>query len=241
VQLQTSAPQVNKAIDTYVTSPYESTKAYERFRFLADLILAHLPSAGSFLDIGCAKGEFIYYLRQLAPDCLYTGLDYSATLLALARQEPRLQGVDFVQGDAACFDVGKTFDVVLMSGVLSTFDAYEPPLACMVRHLKSAGYGYIFGGFTTADVDVIVRYRNNAMGSQEWESGLNMFSLQTIRRVLAGHATIIQCHKFHLATALPAAPNPITSFTVRTEDGGQLILNGANIVRDFYAVEFQKR
>lgn len=237
--LQTCKQQVNRAIGTYVTSTYAEVKAYERFQFLASLILKRLPQEGTLLDIGCAKGEFIYYLRELAPTCAFTGLDYSDTLLTMARNEPCLQGVNFVQGDAADFSLGKAFDVVLMAGVLSTFDEYEAPLACMLRHLKPGGYGYIFGGFTAADVDVIVRYRNNAIGSQEWASGLNMFSLQTISRALAPHTVALQCHKFILSRPLPKDPNPVKSFTVNTAHGEKLILNGANIVRDFYAIEFQ--
>jgi SAM-dependent methyltransferase len=241
VSLHVSARQVNKAIDTYVTSAYEKVRAYERFHFLADLVAERLPDAGSVLDIGCAKGEFIFHLRERFPSCRFTGLEYSTRLLELARNEPRLQGVEFVEGDAASFDLGRRFDVAVMAGVLSTFDDYEPPLARMVDHLKPGGYGYVFGGFTSADVDVIVRYRNNAMGSRDWSPGLNMFSLHTIRAALEPAASSIRHHEFRISQPLPRSEDPIKSFTVTTESGEKLILNGANIVREFYALEFQKR
>jgi SAM-dependent methyltransferase len=241
VSLHVSAHQVNKAIDTYVTSSYDKVRAYERFHFLADLIAERLPDPGSLLDIGCAKGEFIFHLRERFPACRFAGLEYSTRLLELARSEPRLEGVDFVQGDAASFELGRQFDVVVMAGVLSTFDDFAPPLERMVHHLAPGGYGYVFGGFTSADVDVIVRYRNNAMGSREWSSGLNMFSLNTIRAALEPAASSIRHHEFRIAQPLARSEDPVKSFTITTESGDRLIVNGANIVREFYAVEFQKR
>ena len=41
------------------------------------------------------------------------------------------------------------------------FDDIDDVLSVMIKHIKPGGYGYIFGGFTTDDIDVIVRFRNN--------------------------------------------------------------------------------
>ena len=76
------------------------------------------------------------------------------------------------------------------------------------------------------------------MDSGLWESGLNMFSLNTIRKKLNSIALDIKFHKFEITIDLEKQENPIRTYTIDTKDGKRLIVNGANIVRDFYLVEF---
>lgn len=83
--------------------------------------------------------------------------------------------------------------------------------------------------------------RNNYLKSTEWESGFNMFSLNTMKRILEPHAKWVRFHKFCLSKELPQQDNPINAFTVNRADGQKIIINGANIVAVFYLVEFQKK
>ncbi|MGE5417652.1 MAG: class I SAM-dependent methyltransferase [Acidobacteriota bacterium] len=231
---------VNISIETYIESSYEKYKSYDRFRFVLDVLSRRINDGNTFLDVGCAKGEFIYFLKEIYPNVKYTGLEISEQLLDMARLEPQLSGVEFLQGDARGFSLERKFDHALMSGVLSIFDDFERPLFNMVNHIKSGGWGYVFGNFNADDIDVIIRYRNNYIGSSEWESGLNLFSLSTIGKALKPIACEINIHKFNLSVDLPKEANPIKSFTMNTIEKGKIVLNGANIITDFYLIEFQK-
>ena len=151
-----------------------------------------------------------------------------------------MQDVHFVQGDVRTFDLECQFDVCMMAGVLSIFDDYETILKQMLHHVKPNGYAYIFGGFTTENIDVIVRHRRNYAGSNEWESGFNMLSLQMLERVVTPLVKNIVIHKFDIRVDIPKKDDPVASYTVKTEEGKRLIINGLNIVRDFYGVELQK-
>lgn len=232
---------INETIDTYKDTSYEQFKSYERFQFLLEEMSPALQKAESFLDIGCAKGEYIYLTKKKHPDIHYCGLEYSEELIALAHNEPFLKDVTFVQGDARDFHLDKTFDVCLMSGVLSIFDEIESPLDMMLKHIKKGGWGYIFGGFTSADIDVLVRFRDNKSGFTRWQSGWNMFSLNTVQKKLEPYVDTINCNRFTLSIDLPKTGYPEKSYTLNTREQGRIIVTGGNIIREMYLLAFQKK
>jgi ubiquinone/menaquinone biosynthesis C-methylase UbiE len=231
---------INSSIESYLDSSYEKCASYERFKFIKDILRKKLKNGKSFLDIGCAKGEFIWYLKDFFPGTRFTGIDISGKLISLARKEPKLKDATFMRGSALNFDLKKKFDFVLMNGVLSIFDDFPRPLRRMMKHLKRGGWGYIFGCFTKSDIDVLVRYRNNFLGSRKWESGLNMFSLKTIEKALRPFSERTKFYRFDLPIDLARKKNPVRSYTVNTGKG-RIILNGANILNQLYLVEFKKR
>lgn len=231
---------INKSIETYTSGSYEKYMGYDRFAFLYEKMKPALDKASSILDIGCSKGEFFYFLKKQSIDIKMVGLEYAQQLIDMAKSEELLQNVNFIKGDAAGFDLNDKFDIALMAGVLSIFDDISKPLQGMLNHLNTGGRGYIFGGFTADDIDVIVRFRNNYTGSQIWESGLNMFSLKTIERFLLPFTNDIKFHKFELSADLDKQENPVKTYTMDTYKQGKVIANGANIIRDFYLVEFIK-
>lgn len=236
-----NSKNINKSINSYKEQSYEKFKEYERYKFLIAHILPVLGHDKSLLDIGCAKGELIYILRETYPDISYHGLEYSQELINMARAQDFFKDVDFTQGDAQDFELNKSFDVTVMSGVLSIFDDIEKPLNMMIKHTNPGGYGFIFGGFTREDIDVMVRFRNNYAGSQTWESGWNMFSIHTVKSYLKPFVNQIDIIPFEIPIDLKKSPDPVRGYTILAEEGKRLILTGGNIVRDFHLIFFKKR
>jgi len=229
---------INKSVETYLNEEYEKFKEYERFQFLIDKINKNFNDSSSLLDIGGAKGELIYLLKQKYPKANYTCLEYNEELIELGRKN--LKDVKFIQGDAKNFNLNRKFDVVVMSGVLSIFDEIEVVLNNMLKHIKCKGYGYIFGGFNKEDIDVIVRYKNNYLNSNIWESGWNMFSINSVKKILTPYISDFNVYKFNLTKELAKKDNPVKSYTLKLESGELLILTGGNIIRDFYLLIFQR-
>lgn len=81
----------------------------ERMRALARL-LDLLPGGASVLELGCGAG--VPVTRALAQKCHVTGVDISATQIALAREHVPM--ATFVQADMATLDVPpESFDAVV--------------------------------------------------------------------------------------------------------------------------------
>ncbi len=217
------------------------TKTYERDDFVHDLILPFIKHGKSLLDIGCGDSRFLYYLQRRHPGLHLCGLERSRELIDKARKSDELKDIEIVEGDAMGFSLGRTFDIAVMSGVLSIFDDIEKPIRVMVDHLCPGGIGVIFGCFCAKDIDVRVRYRNNFAGSNEWESGLNMYSIDTMKSILSEYADDIEVFHFDLSIDLDEQDDPVRTHTIKTEDGGRLIVNGMNIINDFYAFRFKKK
>lgn len=231
---------VNKSIDTY-KGLKNFEKPYRRYDFVYEKIKDYLADTQSFLDIGCGDGSFIYYLKQRHPEISYHGVEYSEDLLNDIRNNELLKGVDFSQGDAVNFELGRKFDHALMAGVLSIFDDIEKPIKNMCEHIKSGGYGFIFGCVNEKDIDLLVRFKNNFKGSETWESGINLFSLNTIKKELAPYVDDISVHKFEIDIDLPESEDPISSHTINMADGSKLTVNGANVVYDYRLIIFKKK
>jgi ubiquinone/menaquinone biosynthesis C-methylase UbiE len=232
---------INKSIESYKNSDYEKFRDYDRFKFLISNIKDDLMKSDSLLDIGCAKGELIYLLKEYN-DIPYTGLEYSEELLDLTKKEQSLKDVTFVKGDAQNFNLNREFDITVMSGVLSIFDEIENVLKNMIMHTKKGGKGYIFGGFNKEDIDVKIRYKNNYLNSNTWESGWNIFSIKTIESILEPFISSFEYKKFNINIDLPKQKNPVASYTVNLQDSDEkLILTGGGIIRDFYLITFKRK
>lgn len=232
---------INRSIDAYKENVLYN-KSYERYDFVYEKMKRRFTSDEdiTFLDIGSGDSSFIYYLKRKHPRARCHGVEISGELITQARQSGLFNDVQLTRDDARTFRLPECFDFVLMAGVLSIFDELETPLDNMFRHLKDGGWGYIFGGFCSGNIDVLVRIRNNTKKSQIWESGLNMFSLETVKTALKPHISEIWCYPFQLKTNLEKKDDPIRSYTLNTKERGKIIVNGANIIREFFLIEFRK-
>ena len=127
-----------------------------RFRALAERgedvhgeadFVAHLVSSPArVLDAGCGTGRVAVRLDELGYDVV--GVDVDATMLDQARAAA--PGLDWRRGDLASFDLGETFDVVLVAG--NTIPLLEPGTlrhACERLAAHLAPGGVVVTGFGT--------------------------------------------------------------------------------------------
>ncbi|MCX6077360.1 MAG: class I SAM-dependent methyltransferase [Campylobacterales bacterium] len=229
---------MNNSIENYKLFDYEKFKNYDRFKFLVSMMEQKLNDSDTLLDIGCAKAELIYCLKEKFPHIQYTGLEFSQDLIDMASSQSFLKDVKLIQGDAQNFNINKKFDIVVMSGVLSIFDEIEVVLTNFISHLTNKGKGYIFGMFNSNDIDVLIKFRNNYINSNQWETGLNNFSINTVDSYLKQYFSIIKWTKFDLSVDLPKTENPINSYTLNCNEG-KVITNGTGLITDFYLIELE--
>ena len=208
----------------------------ETFIFLANLI-SPLPFSKNFnpsiLDIGCATGAFLYYVKKefQLTDCY--GVDYSSNLI---NQANRLDGINFLTDSAESFNIDKEFDVITMQGVLSYFDDIYPSLLNIKKHLKPRGRVYILGFFNDYDVDVQIKYRNNRY-FDSFENGWNHHSIYTIKKVLSDIGLKLDnIHEFNLSFELEKQEDPCRSWHINTESG-RFFINGLGLMYKLRVLE----
>jgi ubiquinone/menaquinone biosynthesis C-methylase UbiE len=80
----------------------------EHAGFFRQLIQKHHPKARTVLELACGTGSI---LRQLQPHHEVTGLDVSASMLAIAAE--KVPGVRLIEGDMTQIMLRESFDVVL--------------------------------------------------------------------------------------------------------------------------------
>ena len=99
--------------------------------------------AKSVLDIGCGTGGHAVLLAERGYDVV--GVDLSPDMLARARAKAEAAGrsIEFVEGDARSFDVGRTFDVATfffaVLGYQQTNEDVRAALGTARRHLNDGG------------------------------------------------------------------------------------------------------
>ncbi len=124
---------------------------------------------GQVLELGCGTGQKLIPIASDGVPCV--GLDLSPDMLAAARRKSDESGVvvDWVQGDMTSFDLGRTFDLVFVTGnSLLHLHEGEDLISCFrsVRRHLAPGARLIFDVFNPsvrmlADADGVRRTRES--------------------------------------------------------------------------------
>lgn len=224
----------------YLKEDFETYATYDRTKFFFQEMSEDLKKSRSILDVGCAKGAFLFHALKVNPDLECHGIDPAGELVEEAKKVKELNDSSFESTGLLEYKTDRKFDFVLASGVLSIFDSYEKPLERILELTRAGGKVFIFSGFNSRDVDVKIQFKNNESESPEWRSGINMFSQNTIETYLQGRVSQITWKKFPIQVDLPPSSDPMKAYTLTTKEAGKILVNGANIVREFYLLSFSK-
>lgn len=208
------------------------SKPKEMFKFIYSLIPSEqISRISSVVDVGCATGEFLYFLKNKNPRLHLSGCDVSREMLGRAE---RIQpDVNFFQLDLL-EESNETelglYDLVSCIGVLQIFDDIEGPTHRIIDFVKPGGMLIIAGSFNNHDVDVLMQYRRNSIsGSVPWETGWNLFSEKTFNRLLeeSSRSLAWAWHDFQMPFPIEEQEDPMRSWTIKTEGNACQLINGA--------------
>lgn len=205
-------------------------KPKEMFKYIYSLIGAdRLSTAKTMLDVGCATGEFIFYMNSVAPHLSCVGVDVSQSLINRAREvQPSFE---FICDDASSLTSlnSKKYDLVFSIGVLQIFDDIESPLLNLVEHVSTDGLLIIAGSFNEHSIDVLMTYRNGGDFESIWETGWNLFSKKTYEEYLSKMEGNLswEWHDFRMPFSLPKRSDLMRSWTISTEENPNQLINGA--------------
>jgi SAM-dependent methyltransferase len=218
----------------------ESRQPREFFKFLGSLAgpkLAANPAA-RILDVGCANGEFLHYLRSLYPDIRAAGIDIDAEVLRKAREV--VPDGEFSTGDIQSGEnlPRERFDLVFMNGVHYLLSDHERWLRNLISLCQ--GTAFVFGVFNPEDLD----FRATVTRSGDTSSWIpwNLISQKSISLFLdsMGNGMTHRFHNWEVPVDVPRAhPDPMRSWTVTTELGRRLQINGLQIVHPLASLEIE--
>jgi len=192
------------------------------------------------LDIGCATGEFIYYMKEQFPQVSFTGIDVMEELLLRAREN--CPHSEFAYGNIIERHTlpQDQYDFVFMNGVHSIFDDHRVWLDNIKCLTKEGGHAFVFGLFNPEPVDVYVKVRmsDTKSNTDELESGWNVISINTISNYLNEINAAYNWEEWKIG--IPIEKNktdPLRSWTIKDAVGEYIIVNGLQQVLRFFLVE----
>ncbi len=123
----------------------------------------------NILEVSCGHGGGASYLARTLQPARYTGLDLNSTGIRFCRKRHRVDGLDFIQGDAENLPFAdNTFDAVINVEASHCYPSFPRFLAEVARVLRPGGH-FLYADF---------RFRE---GLAEWEQALASAPLKMLR------------------------------------------------------------
>ena len=206
----------------------------ELFKFLGDLIGdCQIKDNISLLDVGCATGEFLYYIGSRYSNLNLAGFDISGPMVEAAKIKN--DQVDFWSGSILDTQIARNqkYEIVTNIGVLSFFDEKELIIALknLLLRVKEGGVLFIHTMINPHPVDVIMKYRRaGSPDTDKWEGGWNAFSRATIEEILNSFNGTFKWTWFtwEMPFAIEKKSDPMRAWTIWTENNSFQRVNGAS-------------
>lgn len=230
----------------YLNENYKE-KPKEYFKFIANEISKDFrlnTPPQKMIDIGCETGSFLLFLRNIYQNAELIGIDILPELLERVNTE---RDIKTVLGDISNPDTYKDkmnelqdCDFVTMMGVHTIFDDFKPIIQNALKFLKKNGILYIFGIFNPENLDVIIRSKYSDRECN-WERGWNLFSIYSLNKYCNEIGCSVEFIPFHIEIDIPKHDNdPLRSWTIDIRDGEKMVLNGLQLVHNFYLAKIKK-
>ena len=193
-------------------------------------------------DMGCAAGEFLYYLNKIAPNSNLTGLDILKELLIKAKiHVPKANLVNGSVLDKNIFKENQ-FDKTFLTGVHSIFDDFKDCFKNLIKWTQPDGLVFVTGLFNPSPVDVFLKFKESKDYEDDFfETGWNIFSQNSVGKFLKelNKVKSFDFKKFDIKIDLKRQMDPIRSWTFKDEKKNRIITNGLSIVQPHYILKIQ--
>jgi SAM-dependent methyltransferase len=234
---------MDQSRDVYLKeSRYDRPK--EIFKRLAALAgeSGLLKTGARVADIGCAAGEFLYFLSKTHPGAHYAGWDALPELVDKARR--MVPEVEFSTGSVldGALAPQASFDVLFLNGVMSLCDDFRPVLDNVLRWTRPGGRLYIFEIFNPHPLDVFLRFRRAGDESGDGMGHWNILSRQTVGAFLdeiAGRDSY-RFIPFEMSFDLAADPDDAVRTWTWLVDGRRLFTNGLSMLLNLEVLEIRR-
>ena len=211
-------------------------KPLEIFKACGQFVAAR-PASASILDVGCAAGEFLYYLKTSYPQHSYQGLDLLPELVEKANS---MLGGGANAGsvlERSNFESGR-FDQVFMLNTHMIFDDLKSLIENLIYWCRPGGQVVIAGAFNPDPADVWIRYRlSDSPVAGDLETGWNIHSIATTGRLIdcivgVGAYEVVP---FYVPIDIQRDPADfLRQRTIKDEEGRRWLVNGLSQLVQMY-------
>lgn len=214
-----------------------SAEPKEFFKSILEILIDRKKTLkANIIDVGCATGEFINFLKNNMPDSEFVGVDIAEELLVEARV--RLPNDKFIRLSALELDddIGQ-FDTVLALGCMSIFDDVELEIFWrnLVKICKPGGLIIVFSPLNKFGVDALIKHRKRFDAQPGgWEKGWNIYSIETITDLLASLKLSVDIKRFRIPFHMEKGSDPIRTWTMETEHDQFQLTNGLQLLVEHY-------
>ena len=188
----------------------------------------------SWLDVGCATGDLIYFASQLYVDTMFYGVDISEALIDTAEESLKGEKLNFRVGDFFTDTQGE-HDVVTalaVSGYHASEAAFLKPL---IESVSPKGKLFIHGLFNPYGLTVELRWRKNGT----WQYGLNQLSLEKSVGYLTERGFTVQVTPVEINETIPFNPKfPHRAYSITHEKF--YLANGCMMILPDYILQCER-
>lgn len=185
------------------------------------------------IDIGCASGDFLYYLPE---NMIGLGIDASASLIRVARKRVRKKQVRFLQADALTLTQADTRHgkgarpAVTLLGILHTFLDFRPLIDAALKF--NPRLIIVHSPFSEEPVDSYHYHRLAENPREPYQCGYSFFSMQTVKSYLTARGLKnYRFVPFLMKRRLKKdAHNPLRNYHVRDSNGNVFLTNGIHLL-----------
>ena len=196
----------------------------------------------NFIDIGCANGRIIEYLKSISLNVNFIGTDIEKAFIKYCKKN--IPNAEFYLDDLRKKPnkLLPLANIIFLSGVHSHFDNPEIYLNGCIKRCSKNSKIIIHGLFNPHNVDVLIKYKK----SNDYDikkniidqTGWNMFSITTIKKLLKRNKKIrnFEFIKIKFPNRLKVkknSNNPIRSWTQNILKQ-KFFINGLNLVQHQY-------
>ena len=217
----------------------ESPKEYFKFIFKETKQYFKEFQEPRILDVGCATGDFLYFLEKQKQKVILNGIEVLEELLDIAKNE--VPNSSFSRGDIC---IKKTlpetkFDIAYMIGVHTLFDNVEHWLDNFLDLIQDGGYGFIFSFYNTDDYDVLIKVRKSGTDGK-WQAGWNVLSKKTFSDFLKKRNIKHEFIQWEIEIDIEKnLEDPLRGWTLKM-DGGKRLIRNTCCFQDFYLLKIYK-
>lgn len=236
--------QVNFSSYDHYINDYNQEKPKQMMQKLLDMMVADgVKDGGACVDLGCASGELLYWIKRQYPNMSMTGVDLFSEFTADAKNhQPE---TEFLTESVLNLpeSMNSKFDVTTAFGLMSLFDEtqIEKFWDNLLRVTKPGGRIYVFTLMNEYGVDMMVRHRKRMKGQvTDCESAWNVHSIATITDILSARGQTGDFRPFQLSIPLEPREDPLRTWTMKTEKNDLQLTNGLKLLVNHYHLAVKK-